>query len=700
MNKITLALRNSFIAGLILLLVGVMPVPVFAQDSGSDTSNTSSASQTTEQPPVEKPTTGTTGPTGAAAWTYWYNEGTGLWENDYYTYNPSTKETVPKAELEYTYNAVTGLWDTEIWQYSAAAGSYRKSPVSVTAPPEGAITHGGPIATQQVPPSVQQAIPSPADGAASSAASSSALNQNEPSTSSSTTPSSPQTLNSNNINGGALSFSNSGTITNYLNSTAQSGNAVVIANTTAGNATSGDASAMANIVNLLQSQSSFGGSGMATFTANIQGNVQGDFLIDPARFMQPAGQPTAALSHLQVNSQNEGTISNNITLDARSGDASAAMNTTVGNVTSGDANAIANVVNMINSVVAANQSFMGIINIHGDYSGNILMPTESLNALLASAGTDNITAATTDINNTSTQTINNNIDLSAVSGNARASQNTSTGSVTSGNGLTNLTLLNMTGRKIVAANSLLVFVNVLGNWVGLIMDAPAGTTSAALGGGVHTNTSTNLANRADVNTSENFGITNNIGVGSKSGDASATQNTTVGYVKSGNAAASANVANVIDSNFSLSNWFGVLFINVFGTWRGNFGTAKPPVVQPVTSGIAGPARGATHADSDMRIFAFTPKTSSSSAANNLELSPLSEAQQTGTITSSEVLAKVSKVLSSSTGKGLATSATVATDSVAFNWSSLVLAFGLAGFGFIGIDRVRTNLRNRRLASRQ
>src|SRR5690606_26762954 len=87
-----------------------------------------------------------------------------------------------------------------------------------------------------------------------------------------------------------------------------------------------------------------------------------------------------------------------------------------------------------------------------------------------------------------TQSIVNNINTAAASGNANVSNNTQAGNATTGDAQTNVTILNLTGRNVVAANSLLVFVNVLGEWVGVIVDAPAGSTSAALGTGVTENT--------------------------------------------------------------------------------------------------------------------------------------------------------------------------------------------------------------------
>lgn len=707
MKKTKYFMRQTFIAAVIMLLVGAAPAPVLAQEAW--TTEDAGTAGTSTQTAVDTPTNGTNAPTGSAAGTYQYNQGTGLWENDYYTWNPSTKVTQPKVPLEYTYNPLTGMWDTQVWQYSAAKGSYSQRVVSLTVPPAGSITYGGPKPVLK-DPQVNASVDS-TDNDSGSASIGGAGQTNAPldGTSQQNIASTPQNALGGKPNtnqpGTTLIFNNSGTITNNIDSLALSGDARVISNTTAGNASSGNATTMANLINLLQSQSSFGsmgGNGFATFTTDIQGNVSGDLLIDPAAFAQPANLGTQNLTNYKLTDKTQGTIVNNVDLSAGSGNAAAAQNTSVGDVTSGNANAIANVVNMINSVVAANQSFMGVINIHGDYSGNILVPTESLNALLGSSGSGVSTTvgqtADTRVTTNSEQNIANNVNLAAVSGTAAASENTRAGNVTSGDGLTNLTILNLTGRQVVAANSLLVFVNVLGSWVGLIMDAPAGSTSAAFGGGVTANNA--VASKTDLDSSQNLGITNNINATAASGDATATKNTSAGDVRTGNATASANVANLIGSNFSLSNWFGVLFINVFGTWRGNFGVAKPPVVPPITSGVSGSGSGVAEAFNRAKVFAFT--TSASSNGQKLGLSPLSQAQTDSTVTSEAMVDKVSKVLSASSikdaGRNLNRPATAQqniSDS-GFNWSALMVALGLSGFGLIGVERVRGNLRRKQL----
>ncbi len=604
MSDLSHILKQIFVGSMLCLLAFGGPLTAYAQ-----------ATDLATQPAYA----GIIQPTGASAATYHYNVATGLWENEYYTWSPVTKETTAKVAPEYTYNQQSGQWDSAVWGYHPSISNYELVTVSVTTPPSGAITHGGPPAPAPIPVLVvaQSTVPG----------SSSNLNSS-PSPSASLIPSSAvntaasvdvgadskhvglQSVASSTVAAPGLAINTMGgvTLANTINSTALSGNAILIGNTTAGNATTGNASAVATIMNLLQSSTSLLGRGAALFTTDIQGDVTGDLLIDPAALVQPATAALTDLNNVTINSKQDGAIQNDINLSAASGNAGASDNRDVGNATTGTATAVANVLNLINSVVAANQSFLGVINIYGNFTGDILVPTDTLNALLAgnaaSGGEVESAAPASGVGNrsasTSDQQITNNVDLAALSGNAVQSDNTHTGSATTGGALTKLTILNLTGHKVDAANSLLVFVNVLGTWVGVIMDAPTGTTAAVLTGGDDgsndngdaTADSQNMLvpssgqqrsqySPTDAQTESNNYITNNITARAVSGDAMVSSNTRSGDATSGNASASANIFNLINSQFSLSHWFGVLFINVFGAWHGNFGAAKP-VANPAT----------------------------------------------------------------------------------------------------------------------
>jgi hypothetical protein len=200
------------------------------------------------------------------------------------------------------------------------------------------------------------------------------------------------------------------------------------------------------------------------------------------------------------------------------------------------------------------------------------------------------------------QTIVNNVKLAAQSGQAAVMDNTTAGNATTGNANTNVVIFNLSGHAVVASNSLLVFVNVLGKWVGVIVDAPVGATSAVIGNGVTSNTVI-PPNLSIVNNNNNQ-ITNNINLNSLSGNATVAANTLAGNAVSGNATSSANIANISNSQFGLTGWFGVLFINVFGNWYGSFG---------INTSAGDPVGTSSVGNSSTQVIKFIPKPSSSSS---------------------------------------------------------------------------------------
>ncbi len=537
MQHTKLVMKKGLIGITALFLLVFYPANAFADVTSPTTT------------PTDTTTQGPTTPPGPDAKTYTYNESTGLWENAYYTWDPVTGQTTPKTAPSYSYNPTTGMWDTTQWKYDAPSGTYVPNVASTTQNPD---------------PTAQ------------------------PSTTTNTTSSVYD------------SFYNA-SISNNVSSTATSGDASVANNTTGGSATSGNSLAESTIVNALQS-AGFNTGNMVNFTANIQGDVVGDLLIDPGSLSSVTNAATN--NNLTVNNQASGQISNVIDLNAGTGTAVIDSNTTGGNALTGNADAVANVVNLINSVVGSGQSFMGNINIMGNFNGDILLPQAFLDSLLSSnapvttLNTSSITNSNVLADVTNNSTITNDVNAAANTGTATVSNNTTAGNATTGNANTNITILNLTGSQVIGKNALLVFVNVLGTWVGMIMNAP-GATSAEVGGGISQNTSTNNATVSSTSTNS---INNDINVGAHSGDASVTNNTLAGNATSGNATASVNLANILNSSFSLSDWFGVLFINVFGSWTGSFGVNTSAGDLPAPSAIAEAAGN----PANVKMFQFIP----------------------------------------------------------------------------------------------
>jgi hypothetical protein len=555
----------------------------------------------------------------------------------------------PEPERTYTYNPDTQHWDSDKWAFNPATGRYEAIVTPLVVEQQPAVTD----TTNTTQPVVDK----------------------------------PDTTTSVNADTNA-------TINNGLNSTATTGDAAVASNTNAGNATTGAASAVATIMNTINSSVSGNGAEFATFVTDVVGDVHGDIMLYPmllAAMLQAATHPTE--STITVN--NDATITNDLNLNATSGDASVTRNTNAGNATSGTANTVANVMNIINSIIAANQSFVGTVNIYGNLDGDILVAPDFLPQMLASnTGGSSAPANSLTVSSQDTQSIINNINLDAASGNALVANNTSAGNATTGNAATNLVLLNLSGHQIVASDSLLVFVNVLGQWVGLIVDAPSGTTAAALGNGVTTN---NVAPDLTINVDNNNKIVNNLNLNSKSGDATVTNNTNAGNATTGNATASANVANVSGSQLGLSGWFGVLFINVFGSWLGSFGIDTEHG-NPPASGVGASAAQPSPA-APTQPFQFVEKAVRSTTSSVPFLGGFSGSnQQEVPVEASTDEAEVQKVAATVATPSSNTPSSQSQATSEFDFLPFIAAAFIIGLGVIATKNIISLLRGRGVAA--
>ena len=488
----------------------------------------------------------------------------------------ASADTVQDKKHTYIYNSGDRRWNDEDWMWDKSTGRYVKNTEVSPAPSDS------PAPTGDATPS----------------------GSNEQSTVAA--PASDATITDNTNATATENVNNDADVTNNLNSNTGSGDAGVVKNMVAGDAQTGDANGSTTIINSVHSTVGNGDtSGIAHFTMNLYGDITGDISIGPNIKNATIDKNTNLSSETNVN--NNDTLVNNQTLKSTSGNASVSGNTKAGSAKSGDANTVADVMNLIDTIIAANKSFIGTVNIYGNLNGDILVSPDFIPQLLASNaevyGNYNLDQ-TANINDN--QSIVNNVKLNATSGTAKVSGNTSAGTAKSGDTQTNLTILNLTGHKVDAKKSLLVFVNVLGKWVGMIVDAP-GATSAALGSGVISD-NVNISDTANLNNTAK--IINNLDLSSASGDATVTKNTLAGDAVTGNATASANIANISTSEFNLSDWFGVLFINVYGTWVGSFGINTSAGTIVPLSGDAVPSAGAgisaLPTTNQLMHFGYTP----------------------------------------------------------------------------------------------
>jgi hypothetical protein len=638
-SSIASKLRDLSLYGAVLLLSGFTMLAAGGAAFADDASCATPASSV--HPPA-----------GADAGTFTYQcsgPNAGKWTNPYYVYNPATGSRSALYTPDYRYDCNAKAWTMAQWDYSPSSGRFVQSRIAPSTAPNlptgcAAAAPSTPVAsspssssgstgsTSSTPTTTTSGTGSSGVGGDSASDPPGSASTNGDSTVANTGPHSRNSAKKAVTLHGIIDNTNKIGASNAIANDATTGNTSVVGNTTGGSATTGDAQSVTNVANLLQSSNANAFSpNTAVFTSNIDGDVNGDFMFDPTAILASGpGSANSTNNNLQINTNNtndtNAQINNNIDAGATSGNATVAGNTTAGNATSGNAGAVVNLMNLINSTVASGQSFVGTININGDLNGDILLPQGVLDQLLASSGPSSTNSANTNLTNTSnttnnvTEAVANNIKSSAQTGTATVSGNTTGGNATSGNSGTNVTLLNLTGSNTVGKDDLLVFVNVLGKWVGMIMNAPSGSSAAELGGGITANTgpgssnSTNTTEASNSTTTNNakLGITNNVNVHARSGDAGVTNNTTGGNAKTGNANTAVNVLNLEGSNLALSDWFGVLFINVFGVWNGSFGvntSAGDPVVSNPASPTNNPVQAATQQafiDSFHQLTNFAP----------------------------------------------------------------------------------------------
>ncbi|MFI5270518.1 MAG: beta strand repeat-containing protein [Candidatus Saccharimonadales bacterium] len=380
------------------------------------------------------------------------------------------------------------------------------------------------------------------------------------------------------------------TINNNVDGTSQSGNATVDQNQTGGNATTGGSDSSTTLINTIQSADNPNSGAVQSFYDTITGGQNGNVTIDPAMLQSIINANLG--SNVPQNVFNNGTINNDVILSANSGNATVSNNGVGGNATTGNATTDANIINFINTSITDQQTFIGIINILGSLNGNIIIPQ----SLLDSLQFQNSQSQGNSLQVTNNYQINNDIALTAQSGQASVINNGVGGNATSGNASTSLQQYNLINSQIGGGNLLLVFVNVLGTWNGYLFNNPQGTTSAIIGSGIQ-NASINPTFAGTITNTDT--INNNLSLTSVTGDALVANNGIGGNATSGNAYSEANIVNILGSQVNLSGWFGILFINVFGSWNGSVLAVAPPSnpvtvinqTDPITAAVVGTSSG-------------------------------------------------------------------------------------------------------------
>lgn len=172
------------------------------------------------------------------------------------------------------------------------------------------------------------------------------------------------------------------------------------------------------------------------------------------------------VNNTETNSvENNGKITNNLLLEAVTGQNTANQNTGNAQITTGDARVQANVVNVVNTNVVRGNLFVAVVNIFGDWMGDLIFGDQNITTLATTTGTGEGTVAVTtensntgenssnDVNvdvNSSRNTdiandakIENNLHVNADTGHNETNRNTGLGSIKTGDAIAALHARNL-----------------------------------------------------------------------------------------------------------------------------------------------------------------------------------------------------------------------------------------------------------------
>lgn len=392
----------------------------------------------------------------------------------------------------------------------------------------------------------------------------------------------------------------------------------------------GDAESVLSLINLINSIFAGLGGNVAFVYKNVDGDLNGNYVIDPSTgklttfdgkevvINDNTGRNSENLASLGENDQtsNRNTslsnLINKVNLEANTGDNMISNKVGDNGIKTGDAEISLNLLNFLNSTfVVGDFGVVGILNILGDWTGNLLLPksifggfsapniTTAENSSTGKNSENTATAKTDSSKNIDTNNvgqINNNISLDGNTGGNMIDSKVGDANIITGSVNLLLNQKNFANITIVGDVIYMAFVNVLGKWFG--SDLVGKIFGFSLPNTVQVNnqnTGTNSANTAkstENNTqntaTNNQGILQNlVNIVANTGGNQISSERGDSTIQTGNVSVLANIVNFLNTNFT-GKRIVMLFVNVFGDWYGNIDFEKEnPAVQAVLSQDSG-----------------------------------------------------------------------------------------------------------------
>ncbi|MBI2024445.1 DUF11 domain-containing protein [Candidatus Giovannonibacteria bacterium] len=359
---------------------------------------------------------------------------------------------------------------------------------------------------------------------------------------------------------------NDAEVSNEISSTASTGENIADGNSATSTIITGDANAAADVINIVNTNIIDSNGRMAIL--NAFSSLFGDLDLTSLENFQSCGECSGILN-IGANNENNAEITNDIVVRAITGENSASGNGS-GVIATGDANAAANVLNVVNTNVVGSNYLLLVFNNFGDWNGDVIFPSKYNFNLCC---TLNVPAG---ISNSNSASVDNGVSVDAQTG-ENSADGESGGLIVSGNSNSAVNVLNQVNSNVLSSDSVYVAFRFFGDWSGNVYSAPEGFSWTQtdnglilLGGGNSGGAGSNM----EISNENNATIQNSVRVFALTGQNSVNGNANGGVIVTGDANAAANVVNVVNTNVLGRNWVLAL-VNIFGNWNGNIAFGRP-----------------------------------------------------------------------------------------------------------------------------
>lgn len=367
---------------------------------------------------------------------------------------------------------------------------------------------------------------------------------------------------------------NEQSISNDANQLTQSGNIIVNEADDINNATTGDSTSevkLANIANNITLTNPNNTSEIQILNPSTQNDLT--INLQPSNTIKDLPIVTEADDSLKVAIIHDNQINNNVNVVSATGYVDLIANDDIGDIKTGNAMSSVDILNIANSIIATGDVMVGVININGDYAQDIIIGQDIIDKLLSPSINPQSKLASSINNLANNQLIINDVNATANSGNVLAINNDEIDLIKTGNALTDVNVVNVANSYTVYDNSLLIVLNTTGDFSGDVLGVSGGNVYLLNYDGNDPNLIIADGNKSQYQQIYDFFnstiISNKVNASALSGNITLIDNDNIDSASTGNATVKVRIFNGVNHITSFADWFGVLFINIFGKWNGN-----------------------------------------------------------------------------------------------------------------------------------